>query len=118
LINHNTTKSDCNWFYTYYAKISAKNLPQAASNTIKSKMADMVPTFGQVHGVEAAQQIPDKQVVPFHFTEPVITGEVEPQVRSCNISHHHSVQEPAGIQTCVIMFYPTGVLSINQSINQ
>lgn len=63
-------------------------------------------TFGHVHGVHTTQQVSDIEVVSLHLTEPVITRKVEPQVRPDHICHHHSVQEPAGVQAGVVMLNP------------
>ncbi len=60
-------------------------------------------TFGHVHGVHATQQVSDIKAVSLHFTEPVVTGKVEPQVRPDHIRHHHSVQEPAWVHACIVM---------------
>lgn len=63
-------------------------------------------TFWHFHGVHATQQVSDKQAVSLHLTQPVGTSKVEPEVRSDHICHHHSVQEPAGVQTRVVMLDP------------
>ena len=63
-------------------------------------------TFGHVHGVGGAQQVPDVQVVSLLFTEPVVAGEVEAEMRSDHIRHHHSVQEPAGVHASVVVLNP------------
>lgn len=60
-------------------------------------------TFRHFHGVHATQQVSDIKAIPLHLTQPVVTSKVEPQVRSDHIRHHHSVQEPAGVNTSVVM---------------
>lgn len=70
------------------------------------KLISVLHTFGHFHGVHAAQQVSDIKAVSLHFTEPVVTSKVEPQVRSDHIRHHHPVQEPAGVQAGVVMLNP------------
>lgn len=65
-------------------------------------------TFGYVHGVQAAQQVSDIKAVSLLLSEPVVTSEVEPQVRPDHIRHHHPVQEPVGAQARVVMLDPEG----------
>lgn len=63
-------------------------------------------TFGHVHGVHGGQQVSNIKAVSFHFTEPVITSKVKPQVRPDHICDDHSVQEPAGIHASVVVLNP------------
>lgn len=49
------------------------------------------PTFGDIHGIQAAQQVSDVQVVPFLPTQPVVAGEEEAQVGPDHVGHHHPV---------------------------
>lgn len=65
-------------------------------------------TFGDVHGVQAAQQVSDVQVVPLLPAHPVVAGEREAQVRPVHVGHHHPVQEPAGVHPRVIVLDPAG----------
>lgn len=65
-------------------------------------------TFGDVHGVQAAQQVSDVQVVPLLPAHPVVAGEVEAQVRPVHVGHHHPVQEPAGVHPRVVVLDPAG----------
>lgn len=65
-----------------------------------------IHTFGNVHGVHTTQQVSDKKAVSLHFTEPVVTSKVEPQVRPDHIRHHHSIQEPVGTQAGVVVLNP------------
>ena len=64
------------------------------------------PTFWDVHGVEAAQQVPDKQVVGLLAAQPVVAGEIEAQMGPVHVGHHHPVQEPAGVHPCVVVLDP------------
>ena len=63
-------------------------------------------TFGHLHGVAAAQQVSDVKAVALLLTEPVVAGEVVPEVGSNHVCDHHSVQVPAGTQTGVVMLDP------------
>ena len=63
-------------------------------------------TFGHLHGVAAAKKVSDEKFVALLLTEPVVAGEVVPEVGSNHVCDHHSVQVPAGTQTCVVMFDP------------
>ncbi len=64
------------------------------------------PTFWDIHGVQAAQQVPDKQVVSLLPTQPVVAGEIEAQMGPVHVGHHHPVQEPAGVHPCVVVLDP------------
>lgn len=61
------------------------------------------PTFRNIHWIHAAQHVSDIKALSLHFTQPVVTSKVESEVRSDHICHHHSVQEPAGVHTRVIV---------------
>lgn len=65
-------------------------------------------TFGDVHGVQAAQQVSDVQVVPLLPAHPVVAGEIEAQVGPVHVGHHHPVQEPAGVHPRVVVLDPAG----------
>lgn len=69
------------------------------------------PTLWDIHGVQAAQQVPDKQVVTLLPAQPVTAGEVEAQMWSVHVGHDHPVQEPAGVHPCVVMFNPGKLVS-------
>lgn len=73
-------------------------------------------TFGHVHGVHGAQQVPGIKAVSLRLTQPVVTCKVVPQVRPDYICYHHSVQKPAGAHSSVVMFNPrtTGQVSIRK----
>ena len=64
------------------------------------------PTFRDVHGIQAAQQVSDVQVVAFLPAQPVVAGEGEAQVRPVHVRHHHPVQKPAGVHPRVVMLDP------------
>ncbi len=64
------------------------------------------PTFWDIHGVHAAQQVPHNQIVGLLPTQPVVAGEIEAQVGSVHVGHHHPVQEPAGVHPCVVVLDP------------
>lgn len=63
-------------------------------------------TFRYFRRVHAAQQVSDKESVSLHLTQPAVTSKVEPEVRPDHVRHRHSVQEPAGVQTRVVMLDP------------
>lgn len=63
-------------------------------------------TFWYVSRVHAAQQVSDKEAISLHFAQPAVTSKVEPEVRPDHVRHRHSVQEPAGVQTRVVMLDP------------
>lgn len=64
------------------------------------------PTFRDIHGVHAAQQVPDKQVVSLLPTQPVVAGEIEAQMGPAHVGHQHPVQEPAGVHPRVVVLNP------------
>ena len=64
------------------------------------------PTFWDVHGVQAAQQVPDKQFVTLLPTQPVVAGKIEAQMGPVHVGHHHPVQEPAGVHPRVVVLNP------------
>lgn len=72
------------------------------------------PTFWDVHGVHAAQQVPDKQVVSLLLTKPVAAGKIVAQMGTVHVGHHYPVQEPAGVHPCVVMLNP-GEMNIHNS---
>lgn len=74
-------------------------------------------TFWDVHGVQAAQQVSDVQVVPLLPTHPVVAGEIEAQVRPVHVGHHHPVQEPAGIHPRVVVLDPAGTTEAEISVS-
>lgn len=63
-------------------------------------------TFWYFRRVHAAQQVSDKEAVSLHLTQPAVTSKVEPEVGPDHVRHRHSVQEPAGVQTRVVMLDP------------
>lgn len=66
-------------------------------------MDKLIHTFGYIRGVRSAQQVSDVKPISVLLTEPLVTGKVEPKVGPDDICRHHSVQEPAGIHTCIVM---------------
>lgn len=64
------------------------------------------PTFWDIHGVQAAQQVSDKQVVSLLPAQPVAAGEIVAQMWPVHVGHHHPVQEPAGAHPCVVVLDP------------
>lgn len=64
------------------------------------------PTFWHVHGIQAAQQVSDVQVVAFLPAQPVVAGEAEAQVGTAHVGDHHPVQEPAGVHPRVVVLDP------------
>lgn len=73
-------------------------------------------TFGDVHGVQAAQQVSDVQVVPLLPAHPVVAGEIEAQVRAVHVGDHHPVQEPAGVHARVVVLDPAGATEAEISL--
>lgn len=65
-------------------------------------------TFGHIHGIQAANEVSDIQSIPILLAQPVVAGEVEAEVRSVHVGHNHTVQEPARIQSRVVMLNPRG----------
>lgn len=63
-------------------------------------------TSGHVHGVEAGQQVATPLAVTLHLAQPVVAVEVVTEVRPLHVGHNHTVQVPAGVQTCVVMLDP------------
>lgn len=56
--------------------------------------------------LHAAQQVSNKEAVSLHLTQPAVASKVEPEVGPDHIRHRHPVQEPAGIQTRVVVLDP------------
>lgn len=63
-------------------------------------------TFWYFRRVHAAQHVSDKKAISLHLTQPAVTSKVEPEVRPDHVCHRHSVQEPAGVQTRVVVLDP------------
>lgn len=74
--------------------------------SLKQEPIRLQLTFGHVHGVQAAQQIPNKQTVTFSSAQPVVTSEVKAQMWPVHVCDHDPIQKPAGVQTRVVMFNP------------
>lgn len=65
-------------------------------------------TFGHIHGIQAADEVSDVESVPVLLAQPVVAGEVKPEVRSVHVGHDHTVKEPACVQSGVIVLNPRG----------
>lgn len=63
-------------------------------------------TSGHVHGVEAGQQVTAPLAVTFHLAQPAVAVEVVAEVRPLHVGHNHTIQVPAGVQTCIVVLDP------------
>lgn len=80
-----------------------KEVSQAIFDSLNTKV-DIWRTFRRFHGIHGAQQVSDIEALPLHFAQPVVAGEVEPQMWPDHVCHYHPVQEPAGVDSRVVMF--------------
>lgn len=71
-------------------------------------------TFGDIHGIQAANEVSDIEPIPILLAQPVVAGEVKAEVRSVHVGHDDAVQEPPRVQPGVVMLNPGGRTTLFQ----
>lgn len=87
---------------------SSESNPVLSDKAPESRAFWKTLTFGHIHGIQAADEVSDVQSIPILLAQPVVAGEVKPEVRSVHVGHDHAVKEPARVQSGVIVLNPRG----------